>query len=282
MLRKFVTLLLMALLVTVGGSLAFDAGGAYAGPPPALRGGALETELKFQPAMDYDKDGCYPTPAIGPDGTINPGLKMGGALNGNCRDQSDLDNTNAYSRSKCNNGWCAYMYGFYFEKDQSTVFGLASIGHRHDWEHVVVWVHDNDNIPEWVAVSQHGKYFWRNKKDIPFDGTHAKVVYHFDGGKAGGWSHVFRHAKSNDGDEPPENHYGKWQYPTLVGWDYFPPGIRDKLVSFDFRDASLELRDKDEEGEDVFVKKLALAQPSEVSFDPRGRVRGKTGFGQAE
>lgn len=264
MLRKFVTLLLIALLVTVGGSLAFDSGGAYAGPPPALPGGSLEADQKFQPAMDYDKDGCYPTPAIGPDGTINPGLKMGGALNGHCRDEWDLNNTNAYSRSKCNNDWCAYMYGFYFEKDQSTVAGPGSAGHTHDWEHVVVWVHDN--IPEWIAVSQHGKYFWRNRKDIPFDGTHAKVVYHFDGGKAGGLSHVFRHAKSNDGDEPPENHHGKWQYPTLVGWDYFPPGIRDKLVSANFGKASLDLKDG------VFEKNIGSsdpkfgAKPSEVPF----------------
>ena len=203
----------------------------------------------------------YPTPAIGPDGTINPGLKLGGALNGNCRDEWDLNNTNAYSRSKCNNDWCAYMYGFYFEKDQSTVFGAWSAGHKHDWEHVVVWVHDN--TPEWVAVSQHGDYFWRNRKDIPFEGTHAKVVYHKDGAL----THVFRHAKSGDGDEPPENHHGKWQYPTLVGWDYFPPGIRDKLVSANFEEASLDLKDKDEDNNEVFVCKLKSAQPSEVSFD---------------
>ncbi|WP_407900917.1 NPP1 family protein [Scytonema sp. NUACC26] len=36
-------------------------------------------------------------------------MDLGGDVNGNCRDESDLDNTNAYSRSKCNNGWCAYM-----------------------------------------------------------------------------------------------------------------------------------------------------------------------------
>ena len=260
MLRKFVTLLLMALLVTVGGSIAFDSGGAYAGPPPALRGGALETELKFQPAMDYDKDGCYPTPAIGSDGKLNPGLKMGGAINGNCRDESDLNNTNAYSRSECRKDWCAYMYAFYFEKDQR-VAGVAGggNGHTHDWEHVVVWVHNN--IPEWVAVSQHGDYYWRNRKDIPWEDTHAKVVYHHDGG-----SHVFRHAKSGGGDEPPENHHGKWQYPTLVGWDYFPPGIRDKLVSADFGKATLEFK------EDWFGWRLGSsdpdfgARPSEVPW----------------
>jgi hypothetical protein len=108
MLRKFVTLL-AALLVTVGGFLAFDSNMAYADPPPALPEAAPELDRKFQPAMDYDKDSCYPTPAIGPDGTINPGLVLRGGISEECRDESDLDNTNAYSRSKCNNGWCAYM-----------------------------------------------------------------------------------------------------------------------------------------------------------------------------
>lgn len=251
MLRKFVTLFLIALLVTVGGSLAFDVGVANADPPRALPGAAPEADRKFQPAMDYDKDGCYPTPAIGPDGKINPGLKLGGDVNGHCRDESDLNNTNAYSRSKCNNGWCAYMYAFYFEKDQVSL-GPGSAGHKHDWEHVVVWVHND--IPEWVAVSQHGKYPVRNRAEIPFDGTHAKIVYHKDGGS----THNFRWAKSNGGDEPPENHKKTWQYPTLVGWDNFPAGIRDKLVSANFGKASLDLKD------DVFAKKLDSAKPTKM------------------
>ena len=82
-------------------------GVAWADPPRALPAGYAAADGKWQPAFDYDGDGCYPTPAIGPDGTIAPGLNNSGALNGSCRDQSDLDNTNSYSRSKCNNGWCA-------------------------------------------------------------------------------------------------------------------------------------------------------------------------------
>ncbi|GAA1035794.1 hypothetical protein GCM10009557_44720 [Virgisporangium ochraceum] len=81
---------------------------------------------------------CYPTPAIGPTGTLNGGLKPSGALNGNCRDRSDLDNTNGYSRYRCDGRWCAYAYALYFKKDQ-VVNGIES-GHRHDWEHVVVRV----------------------------------------------------------------------------------------------------------------------------------------------
>jgi hypothetical protein len=153
------------------------------------------------------------------------------------------------------------MYAYYFEKDQSTA-GVGEIaggtnGHKHDWEHVVVWV-ENDT-PVWVAVSQHGKYFWRHRDQIPWDGTHAKVVYHKDGG----FTHEFRHAKSDGGDEPPENHKGTWHLPKVIGWNDFPSGFRDKLVAADFGSASLDLKD------DVFGDKLASAKPSEVPLDPK-------------
>ena len=71
-------------------------------------------ESKFQPAMDFDKDGCYYTSAMDPNGNMNPGL---GAANGvppnclraGCRDNNRLENNNVYSRKRCNNGWCAIM-----------------------------------------------------------------------------------------------------------------------------------------------------------------------------
>lgn len=62
-------------------------------------------------AMDFDTDGCYNSPAIDADGNLATGLNCGGAKNGNCRDLSDLQNNNVYSRARCNNGWCAFMYG---------------------------------------------------------------------------------------------------------------------------------------------------------------------------
>ena len=243
--------------VLLGVVAASVTGVAYAERSPGgLPAAAPEADQKFQPAMDYDVDGCYPTPAIGPDGTINPGKNLGGDLNGECRDEVDLNDANVYSRSKCNNGWCAYMYAFYFEKDQR-VPGVAGPGngHKHDWEHVVVWVHND--APVWVAVSQHGKYFWIPRSQIKWHNeTHAKVVYHKDGGG----THAFRHAKSNDGDEPPENHKGRWHLPKVIGWDNFPPGFRDKLAETSFGSASLDLRDG------VFENKLKEAKPSEVPF----------------
>ncbi len=228
---------------------------AFAGPPQALPVNASEREKAFQPAYDYDKDGCYATPAIGPDGTLNEGLKLGGDTNGNCRDESDLANTNTYSREKCNNGWCAIMYASYFEKDQASL-GPGSAGHTHDWEHNVVWV--KDNKAEYVSTSRHGGFDVHKASDLPFEDTHPKVVYHKDGGS----THCFRAAKNDGGDEPPENHKGAWQYPALVGWEGYPEGLRDKLTGADFGDATLGIRD------DQFNEHLKGAKPGDIPFDP--------------
>lgn len=59
--------------------------------------------------------------------------------NGNCRDRSDLDNSQTYSREKCNNGWCAVMYASYFEKDQ-TMDGPST--------HLFRLANGNDDPPE--------------------------------------------------------------------------------------------------------------------------------------
>ncbi|MFT9667390.1 NPP1 family protein [Streptomyces rhizosphaericola] len=226
---------------------------AHAAPPPPLPGNADDLERRFQPALDYDKDGCYATSAIGPDGTIAPGLKLGGALNGDCRDLSDLENSNAYSRAKCDNGWCAILYTYYFEKDQVAPGGLFG-GHRHDWEHVVVWVHDDK--AQYVATSAHGNFTVHKAADVPFDGTHPKVVYHKDGAS----THCFRKATAKD--EPPENHYGTWHYAPLVGWNGYPDGLRDKLLAADFGKATIGIR------EDRFTGHLTKALPKGVPFNP--------------
>ncbi|MFF5637234.1 NPP1 family protein [Streptomyces sp. NPDC012825] len=230
-------------------------GTALAAPPPALPGNADALEQTFQPAFDYDTDGCYPTAAIGPDGTLNGGLNPSGALNGQCRDASDLAATNGYSRAKCNNGWCAILYGLYFEKDQA-VPGSSLGGHRHDWEHVVVWVR-NDRA-EYVSTSAHGDFDTYARDRIRWDGTHPKVVYHKDG--IG--THCFRPANTHD--EPPENHRGTWQFPTLVGWNGYPAGIREKLVAADFGSAHFGL------GDGSFADHLAKAEPAGITFDPNG------------
>jgi hypothetical protein len=240
--------------VVVGLLLGFP-GAAFAAPPPALGANAPATDRAYQPAFDYDGDGCYPTPAIGSNGVIAPGLDLGGAVNGHCHDAWDLANTNAYSRAKCNNGWCAYLYALYFEKDQALP-GTGFGGHRHDWEHVVVWVPDG-GVPQYVSASAHGEYQVRSRGDLVWEGTHPRIVYHKDGIS----THAFRFAGFG---EQPENHEGTWQYPPLVGWDGYPPGFRDRLTQADFGSAQLGIRDSS------FAHELSKAKPGGVPFDPHG------------
>ncbi len=228
-----------------------SAGSALAAPPQALPSRVDRLAWTFQPAYDYDKDGCYPTPAIGRDGTIAPGLDLGGASNGHCRDPQDLHNTNGYARYKCNNGWCAIMYALYFEKDQANI----AFGHRHDWEHVVVWVRNGQAL--FVSTSVHKRFDVYRRSQIQWAGTHPKIVYHKDG--AG--THAFRPATVND--EPPENHRRGWQFPSLVGWNGYPPGIRDRLTGADFGSAVFGLKDG------AFASHLEKAKPQSITFNPR-------------
>ncbi|MGI3222819.1 NPP1 family protein [Streptomyces sp. GTA36] len=226
---------------------------AHANVLTLLPQNASGLEQTYSPAYDYDDDGCYATAAIGADGTINPGLKLGGDVNGKCHDPAQLNNANTYSREKCNNGWCAVMYASYFEKDQVTL-GPAAIGHTHDWEHVIVWI--NNNEVKYVSASQHSGYQTLARSEIRFDGTHPKIVYHKDG--IG--SHCFRFA--NGSDEPAENATGNWFYPRLVGWDGYPAGYRDKLSSADFGSATFKIDDGD------FQWALDYTSPAGIPFDP--------------
>ena len=246
-----------ATLVVAALALTAPAAVAHADPPPNLPQNASSTEQSFSPAYDYDGDGCYATPAIGPDGTIAPGLDIGGAVNGNCRDQSDLDSSQTYSREKCNNGWCAVMYASYFEKDQ-TMDGPVAVGsHKHDWEHVVVWVDQGSNQVEHVSITEHSGSATYSRSDVLFEGSHPKIVFHKDGPS----THLFRLANGND--DPPENHYVDWRYPPVVGWAGWPStSLRDRLMTADFGGATIKIDDGD------FTWWLERMKPAGIPFDP--------------
>ena len=101
------------MVFTVCGTLLLCSSPASAAvdPPRALPENATANDKKFQPALDFDENGCYDVPAIGPDGAISEGLPHKGVgLSDDCHDESDLDNVNVYSRQRCNSGWCVYLY----------------------------------------------------------------------------------------------------------------------------------------------------------------------------
>lgn len=46
-----------------------------------------------------------------------------------------------------------------------------AIGHRFDWENVVVIVKDGDDMPTWVARSDHTGYVTKKASQVRFQGT---------------------------------------------------------------------------------------------------------------
>ncbi|KAK3372102.1 NLP4 protein [Podospora didyma] len=192
---------------------------------------------KWQPILDFDTDSCYNVAAISPNGVTNPGLncRVGESYASNCRDRSHIDRTNVYSRARCNSGWCAHMYAYYFEKDQTDL----CLGHIHDWEHIVVWTR-NDRA-EYVSVSQHGNYEIRPRSGVQWssDGNRAKVVYH----KHNVRTHAFRFGTQGD-DTTIENHVGQWIKggPLISYYGYASHDLRNRLLSKDFGSASIDFR----------------------------------------
>ncbi|WP_394833717.1 NPP1 family protein [Pendulispora rubella] len=232
-------------------------GVAHADVLQRLDQSAGQLEQTFAPTYDYDKDSCYVTAAIDRNGRLNPGLKPGGVNeSGHCHDRAQLDNANHYSRGKCNNGWCGIVYANYFEKDQVAAGPAA---HRHDWEHVVVWINQGANQVQYVSVSQHSGYETRDRSRIRFDGSHPKIVYHKDGPR----SHAFRFA--NESDDRIENVTGHWFYPWLVDYSRWPStGLRDTLMNSNFGAATIKITDKD----DRFKNALRSSKPGGIPFNP--------------
>ncbi|KAF4974555.1 hypothetical protein FZEAL_8555 [Fusarium zealandicum] len=222
---------------------------------PALPESADEIELKFQPKLDFDTDGCYNTAAIAADGNTNNGADQTGTPQGNCRDPHQLENSNVYSRARCNNGKCAIMYEYYFEKDQNAN-GIYGGGHRHDWENVVVFT-EGDKIIR-VAPSAHDGYVASN--EFPTDGNSPLIVYHKDGIK----NHCFRFA--NDADiGGVENFSGSFYRSPVIGWNHWPEGLRETLLK-NFGGDDIP---KPKLSDDKFGEFLAKAAGDQVpGFDP--------------
>ncbi|KAK0739464.1 necrosis inducing protein [Apiosordaria backusii] len=211
---------------------------------------ADQRAIDFQPVIDYDKDGCYSTAAIDRNGqTVNDGLEPFRA--GDCR-KDRLSHSQTYVRKRCNHYWCAYLYGYYFEKDE----GFLGGSHRHDWEHIIVWtLHDNIFFVSWSA---HGNYETAARSDVLWEGSHPKFVYHR------AWTtHSLRRAKF---DESPENDTGKWHQAPLISLERMPCDFNRKLLNNDWGSAHSDLK------RDRFGGALDKAMPDGArkneKFDP--------------
>ncbi|KAH7349685.1 secreted protein [Plectosphaerella cucumerina] len=240
---------------------------------PLPKDHAQALEFRFQPLLDFDTDSCYNVPAISPSCTISPGLEPSGDTSP-CRAPSALDNSNVYVRGRCNRGWCAFLYSYYFQMDWAAPSPLSQWNHRHDWESIVVW--EYRGAARSVAVSCHGEYESRAAEDVPSalspaefplpnwdwlpkdEATHPKVVFH----KSGARTHCFRFAKSGGGDEPPENDKHVWIRGGLLGWQGYLVELRDKLRDHDFGSAHLPWH-----SEEQYTAELVKSMPQAARDD---------------
>ena len=225
-------------------------------PPSALPERATALDLRFQPVLDFDTDGCYNVPAISASGDIVQGLPHNFVSpSSDCRDASDLANNNVYARTRCNpGGWCVHLYDYYFEKDVSLPYFLDVGGHTHDWEHIAVWTLNGS--AQWVAASQHGNYEIRSASGVRWQGEHPKMVYHKDGVS----THCFRFADA--ADEAIENHRGVWFRGDLVSYNGFPSvELRTRLFTWDFGQATIAIRD------DTFAGNIVRSKYGGIPFN---------------
>lgn len=254
---------------------------------------ASEKALKFQPVLDFVDDGCYQSVAISPDNTANSGLdpfgydfpedlqppsKRSPAIdNGGMRPPPGppppngrlktlhrcrshlVTNSQTYVRERCNHGWCAYLYGYYFESDLNpwTIPGAGP--HRHDWEHVIVFTL-NDQV-FYVSVSAHGEWYTDRDVDVQFeDGTHPKIVYD----KTGVKNHFLRKATADDVNVI--NETGKWHRAPLLSVERMECKFVGHLMYNDWGEAHPELT------KERFGQALDKATPSAAreneGFDP--------------
>ena len=110
-----------------------------------------ELHSKFMPWLNVEH-GCDYQAAINNDGEVSAGLEASGRTNGDCE---SMDGQVYAKSSSFSDGTTAIMYAYYFAKDHAYWGGLG--GHRHDWENVIVWIDEDENIIG-AAYSSHGDY----------------------------------------------------------------------------------------------------------------------------
>ncbi|MCI3922917.1 NPP1 family protein [Paenibacillus sp. TRM 82003] len=175
----------------------------------------------FQPTLKVS-NACVPFPAVDAAGNTNAGLAATGSPSGGCSSSVGQ----VYERSTWYNGVWAIMYSWYFPKDGP----ITQLGHRHDWEAVVVWV-DNPAVANpkilSIAASQHGKFVKQAPSSSNTNGTHPKIEYK----SIFPLNNALYHTNTIGGTQP------------LIGWNDLTPAARNALNTTDFEDANVPMND---------------------------------------
>ncbi|CZT20500.1 probable NPP1 domain protein [Ramularia collo-cygni] len=125
---------------------------AVVGFPQTVPSGTIgQLYLKYKPYLKVD-NGCVPFPAVDASGNTGGGLNPTGGSNSGCSSSTGQ----VYARSATYGSSFAIMYSWYMPKDSPS----TGLGHRHDWEGIVVWLSGATLSAQLlgVAASAHGDY----------------------------------------------------------------------------------------------------------------------------
>ena len=109
----------------------------------------------------FGTDGCYASAPVytALDGSLraNPGIPLAGSKTDKCNYFDQMNNAyltyHEVSSNKSN--YKARIFGLYAVKDQcSPAVPEKLCGHKNEWEHVIIWMKDNQ--PEYVTHTRHG------------------------------------------------------------------------------------------------------------------------------
>ncbi|KAJ5118213.1 npp1 domain-containing protein [Penicillium atrosanguineum] len=171
--------------------------------------------LAYQPYL-YVVNGCVPFPAVDAEGNTNAGLATTGASDGDCSSSTGQ----IYVRGTSSGDYYALMYAWYMPKDEPS----DGLGHRHDWEGVIVWLSDStsttaDNVVA-VCPSAHGGWDC-STNGYTLDGTAALIRYYSV------WpvDHQCGLTSTVGGTQP------------LIAWESLPTVAQDALDTTDFGSA---------------------------------------------
>ncbi|KAI1874099.1 uncharacterized protein JN550_002678 [Neoarthrinium moseri] len=180
--------------------------------------------LKYKPYL-YVVDGCVPFPAVDTDGDTSAGLAPSGDPSGDC----DSSTGQVYARAESYNEAFAIMYSWYFPKDEpSWLESVVGIGHRYDWEGIVVWLSDDtaDGTLLGVAASYHGDYETSKTPDLSGSGPLIKYYTAYSI-----LDHSMGFTDTVGGQQP------------LIAWDSMPTVAQEALANKDWGDANVPFID---------------------------------------
>ncbi|KAI0148708.1 NPP1-domain-containing protein [Xylariaceae sp. FL1272] len=192
---------------------------------------ASTVQLNWKPWLKV-VNGCVPFPAVDSAGNTSGGLSPTGGSSDGCSSSTGQ----VYTRGEQYEDYYALMYSWYMPKDEPS----DGLGHRHDWECIVVWLSSSASDASIVGLSTsaHGG-FSTITSDFPLDGTRPKIEYYSI------WpvDHQLGTTDTVGGEQP------------LISWENLTAAARTALQDTDFGDANVPFKDGN------FESNLAEAYP---------------------